>query len=297
MVNALPALPRHKILHPKVTNEHLLAYKPVCHRRQAFLYLYSKSATIPAPLEISPAPSLQPYIEKYVVHENEHDALVKVLPGTQVVIGFQFRGRVALQDTGQERWLSSAGITGVPDTFRFFRYQPQTTTLLVYFRPWGAAMFLPVPVHELQGQSIALADILPAALIQETEEKIAEADSPVTKAQVVDSLLMRLLHDKPADQLVQKALQQIIHSTGNERIGAIAQKLHISQRQLERRFRAVAGASPKQFASLVRFQHLLKAKPQPSLTALGYEAGYADQSHFIREFERYTGVKPGEYFS
>jgi AraC-like DNA-binding protein len=265
-------------------------------RRQAFLYLYCKPIIIPAPLEILPAPALQPYIEKYVVYENEHDALVKVLPGTQIVMGFQFSGRVALQDAGQERWLSTAGVTGVPDTFRFFRYQPQTTTLLVYFRPWGAAMFLPMPMHELHGHSIALADVLPPALVRETEEQMAATDDTTGKARVIDTLLIQLLHDKPVDRLVQEALHQIISSTGNERIGTIAQKLHISQRQLERRFRAVAGTSPKQFASLVRFQYLLKAKPQPSLTALGYEAGYADQSHFIREFERYTGVKPGEYF-
>jgi AraC-like DNA-binding protein len=239
---------------------------------------------------------LQPYIEKYVVHENEQDALVKVLPGTQVVMGFQFHGRVALHEAGQEKWLSTAGITGVPDSFRFFRYQPQTTSLLVYFRPWGAAMFLPMPVHELQGRSISLYDVAPAAWIQETEERTAATTSITERVKVIEELLLKLLNGKPADQLVQEALKQIISSTGNERIGSIAQKLHISQRQLERRFRAIAGTSPKQFASLVRFQHLLKARPQDTLTALGYEAGYADQSHFIREFERYAGVKPGDYF-
>jgi AraC-like DNA-binding protein len=241
-------------------------------------------------------PALQPYVDKYMVYENEQEALVKVLPGTQVVMGFQFSGQVALHKDGQEEWLSTSGITGVPDSFRFFRYQAQTTTLLVYFRPWSAAMFMPLPVHELQGRSISLQDVLPPAWIRETEEKIAAVSQLSDRVQVIEDLLMRLLSDKPADALVQAALQQIISSTGNERIHTIAQKLHISQRQLERRFRAVAGTSPKQFASLVRFQHLLKAKPQTTLTSLGYEAGYTDQSHFIREFERYAGVKPGQYF-
>jgi AraC-like DNA-binding protein len=37
--------------------------------------------------------------------------------------------------------------------------------------------------------------------------------------------------------------------------------------------------------------------PVTSLTALGYEAGFYDQAHFIKEFKTFTGDTPQEFFS
>lgn len=37
------------------------------------------------------------------------------------------------------------------------------------------------------------------------------------------------------------------------------------------------------------------ARSSASLSAIAYEAGFADQSHFTRAFKRYTGLTPGAY--
>jgi AraC-like DNA-binding protein len=55
--------------------------------------------------------------------------------------------------------------------------------------------------------------------------------------------------------------------------------------------------SPKRFASLLRFERaLLLARQGGRLTDVALNAGYYDQSHFNREFSRFTGQAPGAYF-
>lgn len=214
-----------------------------------------------------------------------------------MVMGFQFSGRVTWQSSQGPHQLSTAGITGILNEYRVFEYTPSLGSVLVYFKPLAAAAFLPFPANELQAQSISLYDIMPAQTVRDTEEKIAFATNDHQRIDAIEKFLLSCFNARKKDALAEGVFQKITEARGNIRVGALAKTFHISQRQLERRFRAVAGASPKQFASLVRFhQSLQQMRRQASLTALGYEAGYADQSHFNREFGRYTGTTPGKYF-
>lgn len=71
----------------------------------------------------------------------------------------------------------------------------------------------------------------------------------------------------------------------------------ISQRQLRRLFEARVGGSPKRFSKVVRFQNILRQDPSLQSirqTKLFYDAGYYDQSHFIKEFRELYGITPGK---
>lgn len=64
----------------------------------------------------------------------------------------------------------------------------------------------------------------------------------------------------------------------------------LSQDALEKRFRRVVGATPKQYASVVRLRRAVEAfGTGRSLTQISLDAGYCDQSHFIRHFRQVTG--------
>jgi AraC-like DNA-binding protein len=73
----------------------------------------------------------------------------------------------------------------------------------------------------------------------------------------------------------------------------------ISPRQLRRLFEYYIGDSAKTFSKVVRFQHVLQAKPSTQslrYNELFFDAGYYDQSHFIKEFKHFYGVTPGKAF-
>jgi methylphosphotriester-DNA--protein-cysteine methyltransferase len=130
------------------------------------------------------------------------------------------------------------------------------------------------------------------------EEQICEATTDLEKINVVEQFLISRMRTTVTDTLVLAALTLIHKSKGNIRIKDLMKQLHISQSPLEKRFRSQVGATPKKFASIVRFKHTLhQYSPQNSLTDLGYEGGFYDQAHFIKEFKNFTGETPESFFA
>lgn len=73
----------------------------------------------------------------------------------------------------------------------------------------------------------------------------------------------------------------------------------ISTRQLRRLFEFYIGDTAKTFSKVVRFQHILNAKPSTQSlrqNKLFFDVGYYDQSHFIKEFKNLYGVTPSKAF-
>lgn len=70
----------------------------------------------------------------------------------------------------------------------------------------------------------------------------------------------------------------------------------LSKKQFERLFNELVGANPKEYARVVRFQKSLKllqhCSEDTNQAQLAYQCGYADQSHFIREFKQFSGYTP-----
>lgn len=77
----------------------------------------------------------------------------------------------------------------------------------------------------------------------------------------------------------------------------LREKVCISERQLRRLSAEWLGMSTEAFLLYNKYLsslHLLH-NSDLSLTRIGLEAGYYDQSHFIREFKSFTGITPKEY--
>jgi AraC-like DNA-binding protein len=77
-------------------------------------------------------------------------------------------------------------------------------------------------------------------------------------------------------------------------VAAAAERVDLSERQLNRRFGERVGLGPKTFARVRRLQraaHLLKGGATPSSAAA--LVGYADQPHFTRETAALAGISPG----
>ena len=71
----------------------------------------------------------------------------------------------------------------------------------------------------------------------------------------------------------------------------------ISPRQLRRLFNYYIGTTPKSFAQVIRFQHVLHALSHGSKLKedkIYYDLGFHDQAHFIKNFYRFYGVTPAK---
>ncbi len=245
-----------------------------------------------------PGDILKPYVRLLAVSEATEETEYKVLPGTSLVMGFQYHGRLVTIENTTIKPLDTAGITGIQDKFRVFRNSKNIGTVLIFFNETGAAYFFREPVNELFGESVSLENFVSKSLLNEIEEQLSEAQTHQQRIDIIEQFLIARLQPIQADMLVQSAIQQIQLAKGNIRISELAKQLYTSKSPLEKRFRKIVGASPKKFASIVRFNALLKEYTlEKTLTELGLEAGYFDQAHFIHDFKVFTGETPEVYFN
>ena len=108
----------------------------------------------------------------------------------------------------------------------------------------------------------------------------------------------RLANDHREEPLVFASIGHIIHRRGLVNVRELARENFLSDRQFERKFKEFSGFSPKLFARISRFQATLKEYGSgKSLTAIAYDCGYYDQSHFINDFKEFSGYNPKVFFN
>jgi AraC-like DNA-binding protein len=81
-------------------------------------------------------------------------------------------------------------------------------------------------------------------------------------------------------------------------VAEIAAGLGVSHAHLDREFERVVGLTPTALGRILRLRRLLAALDVHGGVhwgALAAEWGWFDQSHFIRDFKRHTGVTPSAY--
>nr|WKN38236.1 AraC family transcriptional regulator [Tunicatimonas sp. TK19036] len=98
------------------------------------------------------------------------------------------------------------------------------------------------------------------------------------------------------DKLMTNAMKQIRKYHGTVSINQLASTCCLSEKQFERRFTAYSGFKPKLYSRIIRFESALwQSKHYENLTAVAHTFGYYDQSHFIRDFKKFTGSAPGSF--
>ena len=100
------------------------------------------------------------------------------------------------------------------------------------------------------------------------------------------------------DEKVAEAIELIEQTNGEIKVAKIAEKLNLSTRQLERRFKFSSGLSPKQFARTRRFRAAavdLVENNQQNWANRAAEIGFADQAHLTREFVSVTKRSPNSF--
>jgi AraC-like DNA-binding protein len=243
-----------------------------------------------------PSEHLKPYIKYFVVSENDIGREYKILPSPGLVLGFQYSGQLTTIKDQKESRLSSAGITGISDSYKIFKNSENIGTVLVYFSETGFAHFASNPANELFNLSISIDEIFDRNKVIEIEDKLRTCNSDKQRIKIVEQFLLSQLKNIQKDKLIVEAVKLIYQSKGTIRIKELNQKLFISQSPFEKRFRKIVGTTPKKFASIIRFNTVLdNFHKTKSLTEICYENNFFDQAHFIKDFKQFTGETPENF--
>lgn len=245
----------------------------------------------------SPSLPLRPFIRSFLIIESEQGMVNRILPDSALVAAFRFKGSVSYRDYGGDTALSPSVITGIRTSARVVTYSRGAGVLLAIFRETGAAAFFSRPLHEIGGISVPLSDFFPGGALSRVEDELSGAKSDPGRIAVIEGFFLSGLVNQAPDPLVREAVRRILQAGGNIRMRELAKALCISLDPFEKKFRKITGASPKRFAGIVRFRNLIGNRSGgQSLTDLAYQAGYHDQSHFIRDFKSLAGQTPGDFF-
>lgn len=244
-----------------------------------------------------PSEWLRPYVRTFMVMESDTGMQNRLLPDTSVVMAFRYKGDVGYQEKDMRISLPRSVVTGLRKSARLVDYSKTSGAILVIFTEGGAAAFFNTPLHELSGISVSLHQLTNKDKVNETEDHLAHAVHNSQRITIIEQFLFSTLMRPYPDPLITAAMQKIQFANGNIRVSELAASLHISQDPFEKRFRKTVGASPKQFATITRLRHFISAyTPGRKLTDAAYEAGYFDQSHFIKDFRVFTGQTPHDFF-
>jgi AraC-like DNA-binding protein len=172
--------------------------------------------------------------------------------------------------------------------------------LELWLAPLGAYTLLGLPMDELSGQLVDLADVLgPEG--RRLAEQLRETRSWRRRFALMDQFLLRRMDSGPQPSPeVGWAWRRLVASGGTVPISRIAGEVGWSHRHLIARFREQIGLTPKTGARLVRldavWQHIEKRGPL-DWGQVAAEAGYADQAHLIRDFRQFTGATPAAFLT
>ena len=244
-----------------------------------------------------PTEQLQPFIKTYFIVESDEDIVNRIVPDTGITLVFRFKGNVNLINDNYKTALPVVSVSGIRKSARLINYEKNSGNIIVRLRETATAAFLNMPAHELFENNIPLKEFFRQNEMTAIEEQLAAAQNNFERIVLTEKFLLSKLASNKRDCLVENAIQRIYLATGAVKIKDLASGLYISQDAFEKRFRKAVGASPKQFASIVRMQTTIKQKQASrNFTDLAHHSSYFDQAHFIKDFKRFTGLTPTDFF-
>ena len=250
-------------------------------------------------------PSLAPFIKCIWSQESDHAIFdggrERILPDSCVELVFHFHdpfrshfvdGTTALQP--------QAFVVG--QMMRFLEIEPegQMGLIAVRFYARSAYLFFRRPLSEVAAGIVDLGDIWKNRA-NELTERIGLAQDMSARVLLIEDALLALLNQKGHyDYTVEECLRRIEVLSGQLSVAKLAKDLGISSRQLTRRFQNTVGLSPKEFARVSRFLHVIRCLSDGqhrSLTETALACGYFDQAHLNHEFREMAGMAPGQLFT
>jgi AraC-like DNA-binding protein len=170
----------------------------------------------------------------------------------------------------------------------------------IRFKAAGAARFFDLPYEEIVDQVVDFSKHVPD-VARTLESGIAACSTHEDRFAALLALLeSRLSEESQEDAFVRQACQYITKSEGEYSVQELVKLIGFSERQLERKFKKQVGITPKILSRIMRFQKFLaltKTSTHLTLADAALACGYYDQSHFIRDFTRFSGVSPVTYLS
>lgn len=175
------------------------------------------------------------------------------------------------------------------------RLLPGSSVIGLRFQPGAGRHWFGLPLSDLVGQGIDLADLWSSAADDLAAAVSEEANDAAKLARLQAGLMQRLGQMAEPDATAGFIFRRL-QGTRPAKLDRLTGELGISGRSLRRQSHALFGYGPKMLERILRFQSMLRlarATAEPQLAGLAADAGYADQAHLSREVRELAGMSAG----
>jgi AraC-like DNA-binding protein len=186
---------------------------------------------------------------------------------------------------------------------------PLSSLLVIRFMPGGAH---PVLGHDLSAltNDVLAFDLVIGAAASSLRDRVLEADGGPMRIAAAECWLRERIAGSALHPVVAHLARRLARP--DVRVGDVAEETGFSSRHLQTLFRRWTGVTPKQFARVMRFQHLIRALthaapqdvnlegrplPRPDWALIAADLCFSDQSHLGHEFTAFAGMTPGDYIA
>ncbi len=170
----------------------------------------------------------------------------------------------------------------------------ETEMIVVVFKPYGLGPLLNIPASLFYNQEVSGYDIDDIGL-RKLDERISGCEDSADCIKLIDNWLLSRLTKQAYGQTqrIQAVVQRML-AAPESTVTDLAAIACLGKKQFERLFRSHVGINPKEYSRIVRFQKALAMMQsgESVLSQVAYASGYSDQSHFIKEFRRFSGQTP-----
>lgn len=257
---------------------------------------------------LPPPPALADDVACFCIVEHTGSAALSIDVAPQAVAGMVFQhhgGRSALQSIA-----TPAGVTPAAPTLFVYGpgVEPSTmhwgpgpyTSVQVVFKPHALATLFGLNAGALGSGFVEPGDLGAAPAADRLTSRLADRllDAPDVQAQLgvlADFLTAHAREGRAGDDLVAASLRLIHGDIGSASVRRLTERLHISQRQFERRFRRTVGVPPQSYIRVQRVQaalRLIRSGRCATLTEVAHTLGFYDQAHLSRDIKQLSGLSP-----
>ncbi|MEV6850868.1 helix-turn-helix domain-containing protein [Actinoplanes sp. NPDC051411] len=248
-----------------------------------------------------PAQRLRPYVPFYSGYRQEGvaPAVHRGLPSPYLTLIFTMDDPLVIArhpDPRQAagRYDSLAG--GLHLTPALITHDGRQSGVQVTVSPLGCRALFGLPASELRDQDVDAAELFGPHVVDEVRHGLLTAPDWPRRFAVLDTVLTRVVRDDEVAPQIAYALERV--RTPSVSVAKLADEVGWSGRHLTDRFRAEIGLRPKEAARVARFDRARRAlRPSARLADIAAAHGFADQSHFVREFHAFAGCTPSRWIA
>ncbi|MEM9647736.1 MAG: helix-turn-helix transcriptional regulator [Bacteroidota bacterium] len=255
---------------------------------------------------IKPIPELQPYVNTIWIVDGgglKRPHIEKMIPFGCSDFVFIEKPTIYYhsEDTKREP-LNSFFVSGQITKPYYLEYQPGCKSIGFGFFPHTGHLFTRFSASQFTNGLVALEDMGFEKKCNILAPQLEEASTFPKKLVLLQRFVLQQIQENRQlsikQEYVRIAVEQALGSKGNFNLKKVCNQLNVSERFLQLSFKDYVGVSPTLFSKVVRFLNAvsLLQKENHSLTEKGLILGYYDQSHFIRDFKRFSGLSPKQYF-